>query len=183
MGTKKLTGERVLILKTQSVSPANGCPGESCGIAEVKNSRPPSSMVPAISESKIRGESKRGSGSDDGKGSSVEAMVMLTLPQPTCRRFRCGYQAQNDLREAQKTQQPKLGEYLLSRLLGRRNTSPDVRNPTTLTARPYHTLGSEAWLTQYSETATAPIPLLLLHFANRTCFTSTNFIFHSETGT
>ena len=73
-----------------SVSPANSCPGESCGIAEVKNSRPPSSMVPAISESKIRGESKRGSGSDDGKGSSVEAMVMLTLPQPTCRRFRCG---------------------------------------------------------------------------------------------
>ncbi|SLM36835.1 Major facilitator superfamily domain, general substrate transporter [Lasallia pustulata] len=48
------------------------------------------------------------------------------------------YQAQNDLREAQETQQPKLGEYLLRRLLGRRNTPPDVRNPSTLTARPYH---------------------------------------------
>ena len=57
------------------MSPPNSCPGESCGMAEVKNSRPPSSMVPAISESKMRGESKPGSGSDDGKGSSVEAMA------------------------------------------------------------------------------------------------------------
>lgn len=61
-----------------SVSPPNSCPGESCGMAEVKNSRPPSSMVPAMSESKMRGDSKPGGGSDDGKGSSVEAMAIAT---------------------------------------------------------------------------------------------------------
>ena len=56
------------------VSPPNSCPGESCGIAELKNSRPLSAIVPAISESKMRGESNPGS--DDGKGSSVEAMAI-----------------------------------------------------------------------------------------------------------
>ena len=48
------------------------------------------------------------------------------------------YQAQHNAREAQEIQQPKLGEYLLSRLLGRRATPPDARDPTNLTARPYH---------------------------------------------
>ena len=69
------------------VSPPNSCPGESCGIAEVKNSRPPSSMVPAISESKMRGESKLGSGNDDGKGSSVEAMAIVTRSRSSSSRF------------------------------------------------------------------------------------------------
>ena len=48
------------------------------------------------------------------------------------------YQAQNDSREARETQQPKLGEYLLNRLLGRRITPPDAGDPSNLTARPYH---------------------------------------------
>lgn len=48
------------------------------------------------------------------------------------------YQVQSDNREAQDTQQPKLGEYLLNRLLGRHTTLPEARDLTNLTARPYH---------------------------------------------
>lgn len=64
----------------------------------------------------------------DTQGLSQEHQVLREKP----------YQAQNDHKEAQEGQQPRLGEYLLDRLLGRHTTPPEARDLTNLTARPSH---------------------------------------------
>lgn len=64
----------------------------------------------------------------DTQGLSQEQQLLREKP----------YQAQNDHKEAQEGQQPKLGEYLFNRLLGRHTTPPEARDLTNLTARPSH---------------------------------------------
>ena len=48
------------------------------------------------------------------------------------------YQIPGDLREAIQVQQPEPRKHWISQLLGRRSMTSGVREPTTLTARPYH---------------------------------------------
>lgn len=74
----------------------------------------------------------------DNQGLSREPQLLYEKP----------YQEQDGPREAQETQQPKLGEILLNRLLGRWTTPTEARDPTNLTARPYHRQRSVADATQ-----------------------------------